>query len=110
MNNSEIVTSYSMISPVSLAEVVDVAVASSESFDQSCSKVIDRFLDEETSPDRTPEERREIRKSVMDILERQAEKVTEGRLFTIILAAILVGGIRFVVNPSFFDKTAKTAA
>ena len=110
MSNSEIAASRPMINPVNLGEIADVMVRSSESFDQSCDRVIDGLHDEAMNLNLTPEERKDNHKMVMEILDKKAEKVTEGRLFAVFIIGALLGGIDIVTKTKFCGKAVKALA
>lgn len=110
MSNSEIATSHPMINPVSLEEIADVVTKSSESFDQSCDRVIDGLHEEAMNLNLTPEERKDNHKMVMDILDKKAEKVTENRVFAALIIGALLGGIDIVAKTKFCSKAVKAFA
>lgn len=110
MSNREIVADRSMINPVSLEEIVDAVAKSSESYDQSCDRVLDGLRAEAMNRDLSPEERRENHRMQMDVLGKKAEKVTENRAFVLIIVCTLVGVLGIASKTEFYDKAMNAAA
>lgn len=110
MSNKEIVAGRSMINPVSLEEIVDAAAKSSESYDQSCDRVLDGLRAEVMNLDLSPEERRENHKMQMDVLDKKAEKVAENRAFAFIILCVLAGALGIASKTEFCDKAMNAAA
>lgn len=110
MSNREIVADRSMINPGSLEEIVDAVAKSSESYDQSCDRVLDGLCAEAMNLDLSPEERRENHKMQMDVLDKKAEKVTENRAFAFIILCVLAGALGIASKTEFCDKAMNAAA
>lgn len=110
MNNGEIAMCKPTINPANLGEIADVVARSSESFDQSCDRVLDCLRDEAMNLELSSEERRENHEMQMDVLNKKGEKVTENRMFAAFIILAMFSGFKILTRTNYCGKATKTLA